>query len=289
MGRQSRAIAVGAFALSVLAAPDAPAAAAGAVTCPVLSGCGSATGAATGDGFELGLFVPGADGTAQDVSGGASSCPECRWEIVPACDGNTPGTGDNDTSCGQAVLACASTGGTLVDVYLKRPGEPWRTVNSYCSNPAQPITTPAQIAALAAERFADMTLPVPGLQSQPPGGTAVNLPTVFYSTDVDPITITVTLRGFTASLTATPSSWTWDFGDGETVTTTTPGAPYPHHTVSHTFRRRGAVTASVTTTWVGSVLCPGIGELPITETVSRTSSRRVPVREARTELVSDSR
>lgn len=250
-------------------------------------GCGTATGVAKGDGFELGLFVPGRDGRARDVSGGARSCPGCRWEVVPACDANSPGGGSNDLTCNRAVLACQDTGGTLVDVYLKRPGQPWRTVNSFCANPAQPVTTPAQIAEAAARVFEDMALPAPGLQSQPPGGTAVNLPTIFWSTDLEPITINVTLRGFSASLTATPSSWRWDFGDGASLTTGHPGAAYPHHTITHTYGERGAVTAGVTTTWVGSVAVPEVGALPITETVTRTSTRRITVREARTELVSD--
>ena len=272
------------------AAPRAALAAAGAATCQGdVDRCGTATGIATGDGFELGLYILGADALPRDVSGGASSCPGCRWEVVPACERNVPGTGSNDLSCPEAVATCDDTGGTYVDVYLKRPGERWRTVNSFCSNPAQPVTTPAQIAEAAAQRFLDMALPQPGLRSQPPGGTAVNLPTVFWGDDTGPVAIDVTLRGFSASLTATPSSWRWDFGDGTSVTTSTPGAPYPHHSVSHAYRARGRVTATATTTWVGTVSVPGIGALPIAEVVTRTSTVVIGVREARTELVSDGR
>ena len=293
MGRQRRATALLAVALLAggLAAPARGEAqtAPGVRICidPTLYSCQAlATGIATGVGFELGLYVPGRDGRPRDVSGGASSCPGCRWDVVPACEGNTPGTtGEDLLTCNRASMACASTGGTLVDVYLKRPGEPWRAVSSFCSNPAQQVTTPAQIVDAAASVFADMELPRPGVQYQPPGGTAVNLPTVFYSDDTAPITIGVTLRGFSASLTATPQSWQWDFGDGTTLTTTSPGAAYPNHSITHTYRRRGSVTATVTTTWVGSVSVPEMGDLPITETVTRTSARVVTVREARTELV----
>ncbi len=285
MGRQRCATAL-VLAASLLCPIDASA----DQSCGQFYECGGrATGTASGNGFELGLFVPGSDGRAHDVSGGAYSCPDCRWEIVPACDANSPGTGDNDVNCARAVIACADTGGTLVDVYLKRPGQPWRVVNSFCSNPRQPVTTPAQIAELAAQRLEDLPLPPPGLQSQPPGGTAVNLPTVFWSDDTAPITISVTLRGFSASLTATPSSWRWDFGDGTSLTTAQPGAPYPNHSITHTYLGRGTVTATVTTTWVGTVEVPEMGELPITETVTRTSTRRIVVREARTELVTEER
>jgi hypothetical protein len=259
----------------------------GASQCSDVIACtGRATGIATGEGFELGLYVPGSDGRAHDVSGGASSCPGCRWEVVPACEGNSPGTGDNDLSCARALYECETTGGTFVEVYLKRPAQTWRVVNTFCSNPRQPVVTPAQIAAAAAQTLKDMTLPTPALQSQPPGGTAVNLPTVFWSDPAAPVAIDVTLLGFGARLTATPSSWRWDFGDGDSLTSSGPGAAYPNQSITHTYGARGTFAASVTTTWVGTVVVPDIGELPIAETVTRASTGPIVVREARTELVS---
>ncbi|HVF18759.1 MAG TPA: hypothetical protein VNA14_00765, partial [Mycobacteriales bacterium] len=125
MGRQRRpsALVLVAF-LPLLLAPTTAAAESSDACVGDFAACtGRAEGVATGDGFELGLYVPGENGRARDVSGGASSCPGCRWEIVPACEDNTPGTGDNDVSCARAAFECASTGGTLVAVYLKRPGE----------------------------------------------------------------------------------------------------------------------------------------------------------------------
>ena len=290
MDRQRRAVVVIVDALHASGGNSVAASGESSGCSGALIQCGNrAVGVAKGDGFELGLYVPGADGGARDVSGGASSCPGCRWEVVPACEGNVPGTGSNDLNCSQAAIACADTGGTLVDVYLKRPGDPWRTVSSYCSNPAQPVATPADIAAQAARTLRDMPLPRPGIASQPPGGTAVNLPTVFYADASAPVTVDVTLLGFRASLTATPTSWRWDFGDGTVLTTAEPGKPYPSHTITHAYRRRGTVTATVTTTWTGVVVVPAIGELPVAETVSRSSARQVMIREARAELVTAER
>lgn len=292
MDHQRCAVVLIAAALLVSGGSSAAASEKSSACAQSLIECGNrAEGVAKGDGFELGLYVPGTDGAPRDISGGANSCPGCRWEIVPACGANTPGSSTNtgDVTCPNAVTACASTGGILVDVFLKRPGEPWRTVSSFCSDPAQPVTTPAQLVAEAARQLRDLPLPQPGITAQPPGGTAVNLPTIFYAAPANPMTVTTTLRGFSASLTATPTTWLWDFGDGTTLATTEPGAAYPQHTITHTYRRRGTVTVTVTTTWSGSITIAQIGALPLTETVSRTSTAQVVIREARTELVSDSK
>lgn len=94
------------------------------------------------------------------------------------------------------------------------------------------------------------TLPLPHLtaQIQPPGNALVGLPVIFFTTDATAQTFTVPIRGFAVVITAGATGFTWHTGDGTDVTSTGPGAPYPHATVTHQYRA-GTYTASLTTTW----------------------------------------
>ena len=102
------------------------------------------------------------------------------------------------------------------------------------------------------------TLPLPDLptQQQPPGNALAGLPVVFYTDGPTTQTFTVDIRGFTVDIVATASGFTWDTGDGTVLQTTDPGAPYPHHTISHDYRS-GTYTASLTTTWSGTFSLDG--------------------------------
>jgi hypothetical protein len=59
---------------------------------------------------------------------------------------------------------------------------------------------------------------------------------------------TVDIRGFAVVINAGATQFTWHTGDGSTLTTTDPGAPYPHQTVTHDYSS-GTYTAYLTTTW----------------------------------------
>ena len=102
------------------------------------------------------------------------------------------------------------------------------------------------------------TLPLPQLttQQQPPGNGLVGLPVVFHTDGPTTQTFTVDIRGFDVDIVATASSFTWHTGDGSELTSTDPGAPYPDHAVSHSYRS-GTYTAALTTTWSGTFSVDG--------------------------------
>ncbi|MGY1821548.1 hypothetical protein [Geodermatophilus sp. SYSU D00079] len=102
------------------------------------------------------------------------------------------------------------------------------------------------------------TLPLPQLptQQQPPGNGLVGLPVVFYTDGPTTQTFSVDIRGFDVDIVATATGFTWHTGDGTELTSTDPGAPYPHHTVSHEYRS-GTYTAALTTTWSGTYSVDG--------------------------------
>jgi len=77
-------------------------------------------------------------------------------------------------------------------------------------------------------------LPQLEIQTQPAGKTLVNFETIFY-TDPESFTRSITLLGQSVDVEATPSSFTWHHGDGSSVTTTSPGAPYPSKEITHEY------------------------------------------------------
>jgi hypothetical protein len=97
------------------------------------------------------------------------------------------------------------------------------------------------------------TLPLPALptRQQPPGTALVGLPVVFHTDGPTSQSFDLAIRGFAVHITATASTYTWHTGDGVDLTTTSPGAPWPDTTVTHTYRS-GTFTSSLTTTWTGT-------------------------------------
>jgi len=91
----------------------------------------------------------------------------------------------------------------------------------------------------------------PGLSVnvQPTGRTLVNLDTIVYTDESEVSTAQVTLLGFPVDVEATPMSYLWSFGDGTTLTTTTPGKPYPAKEITHKYLKRGSVGLTLTTNY----------------------------------------
>lgn len=108
------------------------------------------------------------------------------------------------------------------------------------------------------------TLPLPQLptKQQPPGNGLVGLPVIFFTDGPTTQTFTLDIRGFTVDITAVAAAFTWHTGDGTVLTTTSPGAPYPEHTVSHDYAS-GSYTASLTTTWHATFSIDGGLTVPV--------------------------
>jgi hypothetical protein len=101
---------------------------------------------------------------------------------------------------------------------------------------------------LVIRAFAGLDWDQSALVVQPPGGkTLVNLDTNFFTTNTDVQVISVRLQGENVAVSARPVAYRWRFGDGSTVTTSSPGAPYPGLDVAHVYKQTQAVTVSVDT------------------------------------------
>ncbi|WP_019137729.1 PKD domain-containing protein [Cellulomonas massiliensis] len=124
------------------------------------------------------------------------------------------------------------------------PWGPWYVLSDWaCAGDLVPAFTAAD--------FRELPLAPPALHVQPARGQVlVHMPTIVYSDDAVQ-TLETELLGYRFEVQATPSSYRWDFGDGETVTTRTPGRPYPAKDVAHAYRSTGTQRVTLTVTWTG--------------------------------------
>jgi hypothetical protein len=148
--------------------------------------------------------------------------------------------------------------------------------------------TPADLVAAAAQAFASLPIEPSPLHVQPPDGwTLINVDTITYTEDA-PQEFATDLLGVPVTIRAVPSTFAWSFGDGTApLVTEHPGAPYPDHTVGHTYTAPGEVTIGLATTWRGQFQITGTPtwtDVPGEATTS-TTSPTITVHEARTRLV----
>jgi hypothetical protein len=175
-------------------------------------------------------------------------------------------------------------------------GAPRNMGIAFCASPnAQPVDL-NDIAAQAETVTQTLTPPKPTVRIQPDGTTLVGNPTIFSGqqpAELTPPALLNPLSGRSLQLTVQPTTWTWDFGDGSPVVTTD-GAPPAYHAgadtaglLRHTYRRATDLSVTVTVRWTASYTISGVaGVRNVAASVSSTTTLRLAVREARTQLVS---
>jgi hypothetical protein len=190
------------------------------------------TASATALGYQVAFYH--ADGTGELVSadvGGAAQQDHFDWAwaiACPAADTNNPGSICADLSAG-----CPIPGDIRMWVYYRDtdlvPPDSWhRLPNFICFGPASPTTPMAAIQADVQRQFRHLRLPQSTITLQPARLGVVNLPVIAYANTPRSATFTVTALGTSATLVATPRTWTWHWGnDQATSTTHGPGAGYP--------------------------------------------------------------
>ncbi|WP_264029302.1 hypothetical protein [Cellulosimicrobium sp. SH8] len=149
----------------------------------------------------------------------------------------------------------------------------------------------ADLAGEAEAAFRTLTIaPSPVIVQPPDGWTLVNVPTITY-TQPGEQTLDTTLLGIPVQIRATPRTYAWDYGDGTApLSTTDPGAAYPHHTVAHTYDQPAEqVQITLTTTWSGQFRLTGTTTWTDVTGTATTTSTADPLRvyEARSRLVTD--
>lgn len=204
---------------------------------------------------------------------------------VPCVDGAASG----------AVVRFCADGSRALDPLYRRAldpatGEPvgvWEPTADLGGCPEDPA--PAPVVLTAAE-FRRLPLTPSAPQVQPADGRNLVDVDVIALTDPAPQTLTTTVLGVAVTVRAIPTTWTWDFGDGTTpLTTTDPGAPWPHPTITHPYTAPGTYTLTLTTTWTGQYQVAGTSTWqPVTGTATTTSPPiTLTAEEAPTRLVAD--
>jgi hypothetical protein len=130
---------------------------------------------------------------------------------------------------------------------------------------------------------------IPAGEVTAPGYTLVNLETTFY-TDVQPLTRTLSIIGYTVDVDITPTAYTWHWGQRETSTTHTPGAPYPSTDVTHTYLHHTAdgrpASLSVDVEYTARYRVDGGSWIDILDTITITGpATTLPIRQASAVLV----
>ena len=127
----------------------------------------------------------------------------------------------------------------------------------YCPGEDTPAPAPQLTIGMIARAFQRIPLPASPLNIQPPNGrTLVNFDTNFFTEDQS-FDRTVRLLGRRIDLHITVSAYTWHFDDGEQLTTSEPGAPYPHLQITHSYLRTGDYGPTLDTTYVADYRVDG--------------------------------
>ena len=173
------------------------------------------------------------------VSNGSTA--NYRYRIVLVCWSE-----DDGDVCANPRTCEEQPGTNRYQVYRATVGlEDWAAIGYVCLGSADEIEGREITTQDVITQFKNLTWPQAELVIQPPDGeTLVNLDTIFYTTSTQPQTQTVTLLGHSVAIEASPHHYTWHWAqpgdnatqaDREAKTTTGPGAPHPHQTITHRY------------------------------------------------------
>ena len=173
-----------------------------------------------------------------------------------------PAAGSSGSSGGSGSGSSGGSSGVVVSFSVSKPGKTPLVCVAYAPDPnhlfCRPYEpeepeepAPAVVPVVVSARdVASLMVDGSGITRQPPGTTArVDMDLIAY-TDPSTRSLSTTVAGTLVEVEATPASYHWDWGDATTTTTTSPGAPWPHQTVTHRYHHpQHDVHLTLTTTW----------------------------------------
>lgn len=235
--------------------------------------------------------IPGSAGGSAPRSGGGGGARPAAPVDPRIMTGNAPvWTPEGDQEVMEAINAGAS--GFTPEVYVPPAqrrtggGSPSRTVTETETitetTPAPPPRPTRQQWWVAIQE--QLKAPAPSIGSAPCSGPgcmgAVGLPVwLWHDPPLQPVTLTVTITGYTVNVVARPTTTTWSMGDGGTVSCQGSGTPYTTSygvrmspTCGYRYTRQGDYTLTSTVAWAVTWNGSEAGS----DTLTTTSS--VPIR-----------
>ena len=251
-------------------------------------------GEADGDAYA----VAGVASNREAPSGSNSSAADAVVAFVRSAQCPNPALGTLDTPdcpggatpvaravCASGLVGLSPLWRRTVDPAAASGWTPWLLVAGSSTCPGD-----AGFPAITAADLQRLPLVPSTIGIEPPTGwTLANVPTIVFTANPTQ-TLRTTVLGVGVSVRATPSTFTWDFDDDTApVSTTDPGARYPHATITHTYRAAGTHRLTLTTGWTGQFLVDGYSTWqPITGTArTTTTSDPLSVLTPRPHLVAD--
>lgn len=222
---------------------------------------------------------------------GTRAAPTYEYRSFPVCGDNETFTPEGGNRCGLVAL-CPQPDDILYAVQRRPAGSDgaWASLPPQCIGPGEAVDVPAPltVADVIEAEFRNLPLPAIPTQVQPAGRALVNMPTIFY-VDPAPQVYDVVLLGQPVRVTATPAQYLWTFGDGDSLgPTTSPGAPYPDHDITHTYVTADPFQAEVAVTYAGTYSVAGGPDLDIPGTVTIEGPPvDLDIVEARSELIAN--
>ncbi|MFC0644075.1 PKD domain-containing protein [Cellulomonas phragmiteti] len=176
--------------------------------------------------------------------------PYCRDAPGMWVMGNADGTCPDGANLARTSVQCEDGDTLVMPMWMRTRAtptsawEPWDDIDTGgCGIDLLPVMTEAD--------FRRLPLPAPALTLQPDRGwVLINIETI-VSTDPAPVTLRTDLLGYGVTVQATPTRWEYDFGDSHTLTTDSPGHPYPHHDTFHRYQQPGTYAITLTAQWTG--------------------------------------
>ena len=221
------------------------------------------------------------------------------WDTtwLNACLSNYPG---QDEALCQNVYNCDAREAMRWTLWARQvrnekgqptPNASWQPVLTECRLTRPPDVSsprPQVTDALVLREVRRLGLPRLSVRVQPADETLVNFETIF-SAESPPWAHTVQLLDYRVDVEAEPTTYVWQFGDGTSVSTQTPGAPYPAKDITHLYSDAGvSVAPRVDTSYAIRYRVDGGQWQSISETVPAAGlPANLRIREATAVLVGD--
>lgn len=124
--------------------------------------------------------------------------------------------------------------------------------------PGAPAPAPEPVVVVVTQSdFASLPVAPAVAHAGPPSGyLPVNMDLIAYAESQEQ-TLDTVLLGTPVQVRATPVEYRWDFGDGNTITTHTPGRPYPAKDIVNRYEQEGWYDITLSTTYTGQYSVAG--------------------------------